>query len=715
MTAKPDIRNRLLATRLPALPEVLMKVMHACADDDIGMDALADLVLQDAALAAKVLQVAASPAYRTGTPVPSVPQALATIGLDMVRTLLMTQSVYQTFHDIGAGLDLRAFWVHAMTAGVTARMLAERQGYPFPEEAYLAGLLHDIGRLALACAAPEEYSANFFADEDPALCALEERTLSITHAEAGAMLAERMALDSFLADSIRYHHVALARLKDAHALVRIVAATDCLLHLQDALPQYRDKSLALAGLPHGEFIELRARAGHEVSRLADSLGIALPGLAPAQAITRAVAAATRPERAGDPLKDTMRDVLLIDKTLSALRQQADPESCIRAIVKAAIILFDLTDAVVMERSPDGQSFVPTALPPGHQRLAGMSLPADNDNLAGRAWRLGQPAVLYPAPGPSVAEEQLLRFFNAEALIALPVRGVDARPLVLVGATSRLQAEHLAERLALLQDFGGQAGAALAGAASAVAQAGAPQTGAAQEQEYLLAARRVAHEVNNPLAIIRNYLGVLQRKAGNAQSIDSELETIEEELDRVSRIIDDFAQPEAAQPGLAGPAVCEVNAALKYVSALFSESGTLPAGVQISRQLSPEPTQAVIHQASLRQVLINLVKNAVEAMPHGGRIDLRNNGVVDRDDGRYVLLTVSDTGPGIPDTVRARLFQPVASSKDGSNRGLGLSIVHDLVRNHGGRIDCRSSRGGTVFDILLQSGGAAVVAAAPPSR
>jgi signal transduction histidine kinase len=75
-------------------------------------------------------------------------------------------------------------------------------------------------------------------------------------------------------------------------------------------------------------------------------------------------------------------------------------------------------------------------------------------------------------------------------------------------------------------------------------------------------------------------------------------------------------------------------------------------------------------------------------------------VVERDGLHYVALTVSDTGPGIPDTVRAQLFQPVASTKEGSNRGIGLSIVHDLVRSHGGTIACRSSRGGTMFDILL---------------
>ncbi|SNT36056.1 HD-like signal output (HDOD) domain, no enzymatic activity [Noviherbaspirillum humi] len=688
----PELKSRLLAARLPSLPQALIKLMQACADDDVGMKELGQLVAQDAALAARVLQVASSPAYHHGGHPAGIDQALATMGLDMVRTLLLTQSVYQTFQDPGgAGLDLRAFWIHAISAGLTARMLAQRQGYPNTDEAYLAGLLHDIGRLALVSALPEKYAANFHAEEDGALCALEERTLEITHAEAGALMMERLALDSFLADSIRYHHAALPRLQDAHPLVRIVAGADRLLNMPSEDGPARAGILAATGLSEGDHRKHQASLAVEVKRVADMLGIELPPPAPAQAAAAAIAARAA-SAADNPLQDSMRDLLLIEKTLAGLRRQGDAESCVRAIVKAAIILFDFSDAVVLAQAPGARALMPTALPPGRQRLAGLSLPASDDNLAGRVARHGRPALLAPPAQPSVAEEQLLRFFQAEALVALRVQGADDRPLVLVGATSALQATRLAQRLALLQEFGGQAGAVLAAAGGAGAAA-------ASEQDFRLAARRVAHEVSNPLAIIRNYLGVLQKKAESAEPISAELGTIEEELDRVGRIVHDFAQPERAVEN-AREASCDVNAALIHVARMFIESGSLPNGLQIARHVSPEPALAAIDEGSLRQVLLNLVKNAVEAMPHGGRIDLRNNGMVERDGSSFIAVAVSDTGPGIPDSVRARLFQPVASDKDGANRGIGLSIVHDLLRRHRAHIACRSSRGGTSFDMLL---------------
>jgi signal transduction histidine kinase/HD-like signal output (HDOD) protein len=690
----PDIKSRLLAAPLPALPQVLVKLMHSCASDDEGMGTLADLVAQDAALAAKVLQVATSPVYHHGPHPANIKQALATIGLNMVRTLLVTQSVYQTFHDVGPGLDLRAFWAHGIETGITARMLAQRQGYSQPEEAYLAGLLHDIGRLALVMAAPEQYAANFFAKDGRELCALEERTLEITHPEAGALLLERMNLDSFLADSIRYHHTELVRLHDAHPLVRIVAAADQLMHLSEMDAALRAHLLGATGFSEEAYLKHKATVASHVQRVAVSLGIDMPAAPPAQAAARAVEVFNAATDHRGPLQDSMRDLILIDKTLGALRCDTDPENRLRAIARAAVILFDFSDAVVLEPSAQSGALAPVALPPGRQRLADLSIPANKDNLAGRVSIDGQPAVLAPPGTPSVADEQLLRFFNAEALVALCIPSDDDRPLVLLGATTAVHAKRLQERLPLLREFGGQAGAQRAAAAP---DTGKHADGADLENKFLLASRRIAHEISNPLTIIRNYLTVLQRKAESDQPIGAELGIMKEELDRVGHIIHEFVQPAGAAPV---DTASDVNAALTYVTRLFADSATVPAGLQLSRHVSPEPAMAAIDGGSLRQVLVNLVKNAVEAMPHGGRIDLRNNGIVERDGANYVAVSIGDTGPGIPDSLRARLFEPMTSTKEGGNRGLGLSIVRELVRRSGGHIACRSSRGGTVFELAL---------------
>jgi putative nucleotidyltransferase with HDIG domain len=151
-------------------------------------------------------------------------QALNVLGSELIKTLVISESVYQTFNGFphASGLDLRGFWKHSLTVAVLARDIAKAMNYAQPEEAYLTGLLHDVGRLALLAAAPNEYVHMFVLPDNAELGVLEQRTLQISHAEAGAWLIERWNLDSFMADSVLYHHENTARLEAAHPLIRIV-------------------------------------------------------------------------------------------------------------------------------------------------------------------------------------------------------------------------------------------------------------------------------------------------------------------------------------------------------------------------------------------------------------------------------------------------------------------------------------------------------------
>ncbi|MGB9108128.1 MAG: HDOD domain-containing protein, partial [Telluria sp.] len=212
------------------MPQILIKLLAHLQADDLGMPELAALVAKDAGMTGKILSVANSSAYHRGGRQPNLEQAMVSLGTDMIKTLVISDSVFQTFNSFpnSGATDLRAFWKQSLTAAVLARELARHLNYSQPEEAYLAGLLHNVGRLALLATAPREYGFNFSARDDEDLCAVEQRTLQITHAEAGAWLIERWQLDSFLADAVLYHHEPGSRLEGAHPLVRIVRAAHLL-------------------------------------------------------------------------------------------------------------------------------------------------------------------------------------------------------------------------------------------------------------------------------------------------------------------------------------------------------------------------------------------------------------------------------------------------------------------------------------------------------
>ncbi|KRB85187.1 HDOD domain-containing protein [Noviherbaspirillum sp. Root189] len=695
-----DIQRRLMAASLPALPQVLVQLISHCESEEGGMATLAELLSKDAALATKVLRVAASPVYRRG-PVPAnLEQALTAIGIDMVRTLLLTESVYQTFNGFATtrGIDLRPFWVHAIATAISARAIAEKLGYVQLDEAYLAGLLHDIGRLALVTIAPDEYAANFHAEDDDALCATEERTLEITHPEAGALLIEGLALDSFLADSIRYHHEPLERLQTAHPLVRLTALADAFATHAGTVDGIPPTVARIAGFSQEEAREHARTLGEQIAHLAASLGIDIPKEIRSALPVWRTGLATPSIFGGDQLNEKVRDLILVSKTAEELRKFHDANACTRAIVKSSVVLFGFSDAIVLSASAGSDVLTPAALEDDRMRLSGLSLPLDEGNIAGVAALHGMAAFHIPPRVASVVEDQLLRFFKTDALVALRLSSSTDKSVVLLGAMSAGQAQLLRNRQHLLGDFGRQSGAILGQTMQHNEKAGVPD--AALASEFQLAARRVAHEVNNPLSIIKNYLTLLDRKVDSGQAIGGDLSVVAEEVDRVAQIVNDFAQEHQSQQAQPDDSA-DVNGTLAHAARMFSDSGSLHPEVRIAHHASREPVRAAIDSRVLNQILVNLVKNANEAMANGGRIDLRNAGLVPRDGRHWIAVSVIDTGPGIPDTLMPRLFSQMVSAKDGPNRGLGLSIVHDLLTKAGGKISCRSSNAGTVFDILLR--------------
>jgi signal transduction histidine kinase len=133
---------------------------------------------------------------------------------------------------------------------------------------------------------------------------------------------------------------------------------------------------------------------------------------------------------------------------------------------------------------------------------------------------------------------------------------------------------------------------------------------------------------------------------------------------------------------------------------WSQSDLAGTPIVVRQQLGSVPgIQA--RAAELREALINLVLNAVDAMPTGGSLTLAT-----RRDGDWVLLAVADSGTGIPPDVRRRIFEPFFTTKE-SGTGLGLSIVSGIISSYGGTIDVESELGtGTTFTIRLPAAPAA---------
>jgi len=689
--ADRSILGRLAAVRMPAMPQILLQLMEMCRDDNAGIPALAALISRDAGMTSRILTVAGSPAFRRARVAPSLEQALMAIGLNMVKTLLISEAVFQIFggFSLRRTVDLRSFWIHSLSAAINSKEIAKRIGYPRLEEAYLAGLLHDVGRLALLSAEPEQYAPHFHAPDNAALCTREKELLLLTHADAGGWIAEQWQLDSFIADSIRYHHDPETRLHRTHPLIRTVNLANQLTPGLRADSASVMAAAQLCGLSADDVEQLCKTTGEEIGKVAEYLGIDLATVGD----TWTAPTPTPEDEAREKLASHVSD-LVFGASLDGCFDAREDGDAMAAIARAACMLFGFDDALVLMHSQADDALTGHLGVEAGDTAMMLGIPLQAGGMLAAAFTSRK--VTYQDSGgaaPTVFEEQLRRFLEGECIVAIPLADGNDCHGVLVASTAESRLPTLRTRGAMLATFGAQAGKSL-GQAAAFANSDAASP-AGEDQGTVF--RSLAHEVNTPLSIIRNYLSVLDRKVSKKESIASEIAIIHEEIDRVTALINNVANPDVPAPeGLA-----DLGAAIRDVVALLREAEFIPPTVNIALQaLDTAALEVAGDKGMLKQIFLNLVKNAVEALPGGGQIDIVCKGFTRQDNKLYLAVAVNDNGPGLPADVLARLYTPVRSTKGGNHRGLGLSIVHGLVRKLGGHMYCHSGKNGTSFEVLF---------------
>ncbi len=195
---------------LPTLPNLVFELHAALDQEDVRTNSVAAIIEKDPALATRLLRVANSSAFYRGTEIASVGSAIQMLGLNQVRALSFALAVVSAFSGRRGGLGLRSFWHHSAAVATTARNLALciRAGKVAPDEAYLGGLLHDVGLLLLDQYFPEwlqQSLANAYTSSEP-LYTSEESLLGVDHGEIGGFLLGRWSLPPTIVQMVASHH-----------------------------------------------------------------------------------------------------------------------------------------------------------------------------------------------------------------------------------------------------------------------------------------------------------------------------------------------------------------------------------------------------------------------------------------------------------------------------------------------------------------------------
>ncbi len=212
---------------------------------------------------------------------------------------------------------------------------------------------------------------------------------------------------------------------------------------------------------------------------------------------------------------------------------------------------------------------------------------------------------------------------------------------------------------------------------------------------------LAHDFNNMLQIILGYTQLIMMEKDEAHEDYPDLQSIVRTVKDGAELVNKLLMFGREAP--IRPVLMDLNRQIKELKVLISRA--IPKMVNIKFNLTDEPTTIHVDPGQIDQVVINLVQNASEAMPDGGRLTIQTGKeVLDSEfvrnvhgmkAGVYVTLSVSDTGRGMDAETLARIFEPFFTSKEKSSirgSGLGLSVVQGIVEQHGGYITCESELG-----------------------
>ena len=693
-----DIINKILEetelTKLPSLPHVLIKLLNACQQDTACFDTLVEIITKDAALSTKVLSVANSPVYGKSHKLTSLKQILLFLGLDTIKSIAITASVQQFFSRYSKEKSrfLKGFWEHTLYTAIVAKSLAKLTSYNNPEEAYLAGLLHDIGKLIFENYSQQEYSVLVYTDNSSKeLLKRESEKYNITHDEVGARFLEIWGVTDVISDAIKYHHAKTSDILEAHHLVKIINLANSITtnnHInKDVLLDY---SYHLFDLSDSVLMNILNEAKVEVKKTAISMDIDIGNIQSEE---------NNDEQKQVQLAHEVRNISLTQGSMQLITEDVDGID-FGAIQKSTKILFGLDKSCLFlyDENSNALYLEGTTSQINKNILKGIEIKCDSTSLIATALNSVESKVYFhddKTVSQPVIDKQIISALKTEGILCVPLIKSGLYIGVIVIGVSHSQYNLLMNKKSLVDMFATEITSRISSVR--MGQQSRDDFLTDNKQQMQTKAREIIHEVNNPLAIIRNYLRVLGKRLDETDPAHNELHIISEEIDRVGSIILKCGDDLDYDKNTVKLNEFNLNDLIISINQIMESSLFATHKVKSNLSLAKDIKVVKVNKNYLKQVLTNLIKNSVEAMVDNKKISIatRNINVNGKD---FVEIEISDNGPGIPENIFKNIYKPVTSTKGKRHSGIGLSIVKNLLDEMGSTITCKTAETGTTFSI-----------------
>ncbi len=575
---------------------------------------------------------------------------LERIGTDLLRAwLLGLGHVGEQSDETDAAALLRA---------ECALHLAIETDYPRPDEAYLAGLWYGLPR-----------STGWITGRRPALPAL------VADCGLPASLADALELEDMDPVAGGATHPLLALL----AAARRLAAADW----QERVGEVT----GLTGLESGSLVALRTDVGYILSGHA-----AYPS---PPGFPRAAAACPTLRLADDPYRYAgmlgLLTAAFVDLDAATIRDR----------LAIACPLFGLhTPPVLLGGGEDGRlrPLLGAAANSPDLLIGELRLRLDDEtSCIALGARSEQPCSHLGdggPPGRSIADWQIARWLGQPGFHVIPLGGAGDTSVALVATNS---AQALDSELRWRY-------AALLGAAARALRSHARQRDAMAEREAALHqrfrdhVRRIAHEASNPLTVLKTRIDMLALERPGDSTLQDEMSLLNAELDRIDKLLRSAAELPAETVEMRS---CRVPELLLDMRTLYGEPLFGSRQIQLELRAARDVPPAAIPASALKQVLLNLLRNASEALQPGQRLVVSVLPLVNVDGRNCLEIRFVDNGPGLPVERTRDPLTPRPSAKGAEHQGLGLAVVREILAQWGGTLLCRTQAGaGTSFQIFV---------------
>ncbi|MDH3359616.1 MAG: HDOD domain-containing protein, partial [Desulfobulbaceae bacterium] len=682
------------------------------------------------------------------------------LGLNAVRSIVLSASVFDCFAE---QLDrdrqsLLNFWLHSIGVAVTAEELANHLNFPVPEDAYIAGLLHDMGKLVCYMQFPEKFQqVRHELEQQGTFCTkgatpldIEQKILETDHIEIGRLLGERWNFPEIFAKVMWQHHQPVFEtiLPDMANLPKLIRFADLLCNTHSIGSSYflpsgthshqqahfaletmmlqhhlsandidelmdkvmeRTKEVGniLGFWDEKEYHKLVGSANQRLGDLSFHLDYDNRILNESNRTLDASGSLSRQLRSGIPLADAATTII------AAVHQAFGKRRCL-------CMIRDTSNNFYTGQLYDGEAFNLLEIPTEPANLKQYRKGKKTDVIEAEAVKRLSRRIIDSDENKNLEAELIDMIADGEFMATfftpsphshlhkLPVLGQlmvdfsDATPeteipheLLKNFEIFTLSAGNGIERLLLEADLTRQN--------EEIARASRRME---ESQRLLFHSHRLAtvgrlaagaaHEINNPLTIISLNIQILDRLLGKDKddAVSERLQVIASQEERIAKIVQDLMS--FARPTQPKLTADRIKDIMDRVLTVIGDRVSMTR-IEVDNQLQEDTPQILVDPLQIEQVFMNLLINANHAMPDGGTITLRDKKTTD-----LVEIEIIDNGAGISRKNLSKIFDPFfTTKKEGEGTGLGLAVCHSIIEHNGGSMRVASKEGeGTTFTIAL---------------